>query len=421
MTSPETRPWAWQSWYADALVGCIVLVAGIIEVVNTDHVAASRSSMVLVALATAVAVSLSRQAPATALVLVWMTGVLQVSDGVPIMRVQLAIALVAFGTARWGSAGTVVASALSVPAGAFVALLIAKSDRFGTVINLAHYKRLLETTYQLGGTWEVTATILAVALLGMPWLAGLVLRFSTRAAESRVLQQAAQEDAARAQRESEQALEIARLRDEQATLARDVHDVVGHSLAVILAQAESAQFLDDDPSKLKTTMATIATSARGSLQDVRHVLSATAAPATSQHRELDSLIDGVRASGHEVVSHEVGPPQPLPPELEVVAFRVLQEMLTNAITHGRRDQPVVVERHWAGSEAGGVADLRIEVRNVENPADPADGEARPGSGQGLEGMRRRLEAVGGRMDVRRREDHDGTTFTTTAWVPVRAR
>jgi signal transduction histidine kinase len=110
-----------------------------------------------------------------------------------------------------------------------------------------------------------------------------------------------------------------------------------------------------------------------------------------------------------VVSSEVGNPQPMPPELDVVAYRVLQEMLTNALKHGRRDDPVFVERHWEG-------ELRIEVRNV---VEPGDAESEPG--QGLEGMRRRLESVGGRLDVRRREEDGRTTFTATAWIPVRSR
>jgi signal transduction histidine kinase len=82
-------------------------------------------------------------------------------------------------------------------------------------------------------------------------------------------------------------------------------------------------------------------------------------------------------------------------------------MLTNAIKHGRRDQPVHVERHWEG-------DLRIEVQNGVLSGDSPDS-----GGQGLEGMRRRLEAVGGRLDVRRRASPP--TFTATAWVPVRNR
>ncbi len=97
-------------------------------------------------------------------------------------------------------------------------------------------------------------------------------------------------------------------------------------------------------------------------------------------------------------------------------------MLTNAIKHGRRDRPVAVERHWP--EGSWDRDLRIEVRNV---AEYADGETQPlqaatvPPGQGLDGMRRRLEAVGGRLDVRRRDEDGEPTFTATAWVPVSGR
>src|SRR4029077_18979167 len=80
----------------------------------------------------------------------------------------------------------------------------------------------------------------------------------------------------------------------------------------------------------------------------------------------EELLQGVRAGGHEVVAAEVGRPQPLPPELEVVAHRVVQEMLTNALKHGRRDRPVHVERHWP--EGSWDRDLRIEGRNVAEHA-----------------------------------------------------
>ena len=133
-------------------------------------------------------------------------------------------------------------------------------------------------------------------------------------------------------------------------------------------------------------------------------------------RRLDAWSTGVRAAGTRWCSTEVGTPQPLPPELEVVAYRVLQEMLTNAIKHGRRDEPVFVERHWEG-------ELRIEVRNVidtaATPRRPSPSTA--ARARASTGMRRRLESVGGRLDVRRREEPGGATFTATAWVPVRSR
>jgi signal transduction histidine kinase len=152
---------------------------------------------------------------------------------------------------------------------------------------------------------------------------------------------------------------------------------------------------------MKETMANIAISARQSLRDVRQVLSPTEAP-EQQDGGLDKLVEGVRAAGNEVKSTVVGTPRPLPPEIDAVAYRTLQEMLTNAIKHGVRGDEVTVLRHWAD-------ELTIAVQNTTSasPADPA--------GLGLTGMRMRLESIGGRLDVR---TEDGT-FTATAWLPLR--
>jgi signal transduction histidine kinase len=398
----------WRAWLPDATAGLLVLALGLWEV-DRDAVRTTVWGPLLVAAGVALAVGFSRAAPALSLLLVWLVGGLQVATDTGAYVVELLFAVVAFGCARWGSTAVVWLSGLSIPAGATIAVLWLDPNVFYDALDVAGIRVLAETAYRSGNNWRVTAALLAMAVLAAPWLAGLALRFGARAQESRASQLAAEQDAARAHVESEQAREIARLREEQARLARDVHDVVGHSLAVILAQAESAQFLADDTAKLRTTMANIATSARSSLQDVRQVLTETHEPVAARGESLDTLIEGVRASGHEVVSSEEGTRQPLPPELDVVAYRVLQEMLTNAIRHGRRDTPVHVERHWQG-------ELRIEVRNVV--AEPH--ETGPiGPGQGLEGMRRRLEAAGGRLDVRRREEPHGATFTATAWVPVR--
>lgn len=413
----------WREWAPDAAAGGIVLFVGLYEAATT-FAPDGRFPLVAIALGTAVAVGLSRRQAGLALALVWATCILQLVADQPLLLVQLAIAAVAFGTARWGSPATVLVSALSIPLAALSAVLSAVlltgTGMFTDVLDGTGYRSLARFAYRFVDTWQVAVALIGLAILGLPWLAGLALRFSARATASQASQAIAEEDAARAHRESEQAREIARLRDEQARLARDVHDVVGHSLAVILAQAESAQYLPgDDPDALKATMATIATSARGSLQDVRQVLSATQEPGDHRPGGLDSLIEGVRASGHEVVSTQVGTAQPLPPDLEVVAFRVLQEMLTNAIRHGRRDRPVLVERHWPDGAWQG--DLRIEVTNGESGHldDTRPLQVEDLGGHGVEGMQRRLEVVGGRIDVRRREEPDGATFTVTAWVPVR--
>jgi signal transduction histidine kinase len=407
MSSPDWE--RWQRWAPDAVAAAAVVAIGLREA-SRDSSPTSVWGPVLVVLGLAVAVGLTRSSPGAALAVAWCVGAVHVVNGTGPLVTEVVLAYVAFGCARWGSTTVVWLSGLSIPVGATIAVLWLDPNVFYQALDVAGVKVLARTAYYRGNGWRLPAGLLGTALLMAPWLLGLALRFSARSEASRRSQ-------VTAEAERDQVAEIAHLRDQQARLAHDVHDVVGHSLAVILAQAESAQYLDDDDTAgLKRTMATIATSARSSLDDVRQVLAATSGMPVQPARQADieSLIEGVRASGHEVQSTLVGVPQPMPPELEVVAFRVLQEMLTNAIKHGRRDQPVRVERHWDG-------DLRIEVQNAL-PDDPVGDEGareqpQPPHGQGLTGMGRRLEAVGGRLDVRRRTDPP--TFTITAWVPVR--
>lgn len=410
MNTPETG--TVQRWLPDAALGLVVAFLGVFEVFATDRwvLADSRAELMLVSLAIGVAVACSRWAPAVGLALVWVVCLLQVYTDTPILLTELAIAIVAFGTARWGRLPTVLLSVLSIPLAAAAAVIYVGNGGTVRVLELAGVTQFIQDAYTQGDRWQVGAAIAGLAALGVPWLSGLAFRYYDRARVSQVSQVAAEV-------RRDEAEEIARLREEQAKLARDVHDVVGHSLAVILAQAESAQYRKDaDTVALKQTMDNIATTARSSLDDIRQVLASTsgAAGPRAGSTDLDSLVAGVRASGHEVLSTEFDTPQPLPPELATVAFRVLQEMLTNALKHGRRGAPVRVERHWEG-------ELRIEVQNVVEPATEETQPlvVTPTGGQGLDGMRRRLESVGGRLDVRRRSDPP--TFTATAWLPVRSR
>jgi signal transduction histidine kinase len=406
-----------RQWLPDVLAGVVVLALGLWELHN-DLVVTSLFGETLVVVGVAVAVSLSRHAPGAALAVAWLTGGVHVVTGTGPMVVEVALAVVAFGCARWGSNTVVWLSGISIPVGAAFAVALLDPFVLYDALDSAGVQVLARRAYVGTNSWRLPAGMLGTALLMAPWLLGLALRFSARSQASRASQVAAEA-------ERDQAEEIAGLRDQQARLARDVHDVVGHSLAVILAQAESAQYLEDaDTVALQRTMTNIATTARASLDDVRQVLASTSgtpAAIPARQHDLDDLIEGVRASGHTVESTVDGTPQPMPPELDVVAFRVLQEMLTNAIRHGSRDQPVLVERHWD-------ADLRIEVQNALPDHDAGTSDETqpiagtpvahpPDGGRGLEGMRRRLEAVGGRLDVRRRTDPP--TFTATAWVPVR--
>ncbi|WP_299052170.1 histidine kinase [uncultured Nocardioides sp.] len=412
--------WA-RAFGPDVAVGLVVLLLGLYELRDeTAMVEATAGDVYYVVVGFAIAAGLSRRAPAAGLALVWLTSAGQVVTNVPLLLVQLSAAVVAFGCARWGRASTVTVSGLSIPIGVALAVGVIASrayEPFGDRTGLALYD-LFAVVPDLG----LLGLLLAATLLplGAPWLAGLALRFLQRAQRSQESQAVAEAETAQADAARAQAQELAALRASQARLASDVHDVVGHSLAVILAQAESAQYLPDDPTTLKATLATIAGAARDSLRDVRTVLDTTrdgapgAPAALASPAALDELVEGVRRSGHLVESHEVGRPQPLPPDLAEVAYRVLQEMLTNAMRHGPRDATIHVERHWGGDE------LRLEVVNDLAPDDDDTGpvppaDDRPSDRRGIVGMRRRLESVGGRLDVRRRT----ATFTATAWVPVR--
>jgi signal transduction histidine kinase len=375
-------------WSLDASAGLAVLILGLAEGGPT-------AATLVVILATAVATALSRRSPGLALLVVWLSVLLEVLGTAvaeyqaPVMIIQAADLAVLYGTARWGIPMVAWLGALSVPLGGAVIALFLAGSVAGAVAPVAGVQWLLQLGYEFGGHLQITAGVLGLLLLAVPWLLGLVVRVRTSAASS----------AAVAASEIAQASELARLRAEQARLARDVHDVVGHSLAVILAQAESAQYLpDEDPAALKATLATVADSARTSLRDVRQVLAATRDFGADG---LDRLLDGVRAGGREVLSTQAGSPVALDAERAEVAYRVLQEMLTNAIRHGRRDSAIVVRRDWSDS-------LVIEVRNgVGGPASLVT------PGQGLTGMAERLRAVDGTLAFVRR----GEVFATTATIP----
>jgi signal transduction histidine kinase len=366
-TPTVIRPFDPLRWLPDLSVALLVLVVGAIGAATEDWLyhPGRRLLAVLVVLGTAVAVGLVRRWPAVALGLAWLIPLCQAATRTPVMMIQVAIAAVAFGAARWGGPVVLWLSALSIPAGATTAVLLVGSAVLPVNLPVSSGRLLIRSIEELGVGWRIGVVVVLVALLGAPWLAGLALRIADRA---RV-------DMERAAREAAQAAETVRMRDVQTRLARDVHDVVGHSLAVILAQAESGQYLpDDDPSALKAVLATIATSSRTSLRDVRDVLSATRDGA----EDLNSLVDNLRAAGYDVVSGGTGSPRPLTAELRATAYRVLQEMLTNAIRHGRRGSSILVQRSWSDV-------LIIEVRNASDTP-PA------GSGHGVVGMRERLAA-----------------------------
>jgi signal transduction histidine kinase len=377
-----------------AVAALAVLVSGVVEFQTQAWLEYSgrRFPVALVVLGTALAVALVRRRPGLSLLLVWLIPIGQAFTATPVVITQAAVLVVAFGLARWGGKVVLAASALSIAAGSVVAVLLYGLRVLDLNIPYGSWNLIFSTIDQLDVGWRIGATVVLVALLGTPWLAGFALRTSARA----------RLDLTRIARERDRAEDTARIREAQARLARDVHDVVGHSLAVILAQAESGRYLrDEDPAALKSALATIAASARTSLGDVRQVLTATG----DTPDDLDQLIDNLRDGGHDVVCSQEGVPRPLDPGRHSVAYRVLQEMLTNAIRHGRRGGALIVRRTWSD------AALEVEVRNALG-AGPEDRSGAAGSG--LDGMRERLAAAGGSLAAAAH----GDVYVATARIPL---
>ena len=198
-----------------------------------------------------------------------------------------------------------------------------------------------------------------------------------------------------------------------------MHDVVGHSLAVIIAQSDSVRFLDDsDPDAVRRTVATIAETARRSLGEVRQVLTQIDAVDTAGIGivpDLDQLLANVRNAGATLTTTRTGEPVPLGSQAADAAHRVLQETLTNALKFADRDQPIAVHQGW--SPAG----LELRVGNHVVAGD--DGHDGDRGGSGILGMQARLDAVGGRLEVRAAPDAagSGSLFEVVAFIPAAAR
>jgi signal transduction histidine kinase len=228
-----------------------------------------------------------------------------------------------------------------------------------------------------------------------------LLGFAARALRSQRIEAGRRVEA---ETEMVKALDSAEFERLRATMARDVHDVVGHSLAVIIAQADSTEFIHDED-RLRQVSATIAATARRSLLEVRQVLNGDpAAGIDDETIDLDALIEQVRESGVAIERVVRGQPRLHDAGLRLVIRRVAQEMLTNAIRHGDARQPVSFRETWRAH------DVVIEVENRVGLS------RNPGSGSGVRGMRARVEGMGGMLEA---EAVDGV-YTARARIPAPA-
>jgi signal transduction histidine kinase len=211
----------------------------------------------------------------------------------------------------------------------------------------------------------------------------------------------------------EQAAEVVRTREEEARrraseerlrIARELHDVVAHSISLINVQASTAlHLIDERPEQARTALAAIKQASKEALGELRSVVDVLRqsdeapprAPAPSLAR-LEELVSGVRAAGLEVLTKVEGDQRPLPAPVDLAAFRIVQEALTNVhrhagaatatvhVAYGKRDLTVRVDDDGRGGASGGRG---------------ASSDGTSGGGAGIPGMRERVAALGGELEA----------------------
>ena len=187
------------------------------------------------------------------------------------------------------------------------------------------------------------------------------------------------------------------LADERLRITRDLHDIIGHAMGVMVVQAGVAErLLDTDPEQARAAVAHIGTTGRTSLAEMRQVLQTLRdddGPAAALPREpmpglgdVPALVARVEEAGLPVTLTVAGSPLPLPLPVELAAYRIIQESLTNCLKHAGATRATVVLSY--GPEA-----LRVEVEDNGSNGLSLDGRG----GHGLIGMRERAAACGGRL------------------------
>jgi signal transduction histidine kinase len=198
--------------------------------------------------------------------------------------------------------------------------------------------------------------------------------------------------------------------------AQDVHDIMAHSLAVIVAQADGALFLGEKrPNVASESLAAIAQSARESLGELR-VLLQSLASAPDGHSypslaDIDILLARMREVGLNVTDHTFGEPSGLTAGQQVAVYRIVQESLTNALKHIGPEAIVRITRDWRGPG------LALGVVSIADTAIPDSGPTQ--FSRGITGMTERARLAGGWLAAERDND-DPRCFVVTAFIPTAA-
>jgi signal transduction histidine kinase len=237
------------------------------------------------------------------------------------------------------------------------------------------------------------------------WLVGFALRGRTEQTE------AAEQRAALAEREREVAARIA-VAEERSRIARELHDVVAHAVSVMVLQVGAVRHrMPESDAEDREALKNVEQAGRAALAEMRRLLDAMRRDGEEAELRpqpglgnLDGLLSDVRAAGLDVDLHVHGEPVDLPSGLDLSAYRILQEGLTNALKHSGAQRAEVDVTY-------GDRDLLVAVR--DDGRGPASSD---GLGHGLVGVRERVKIYGGEMTA---GAENGRGFTLRARLPLR--
>jgi signal transduction histidine kinase len=250
------------------------------------------------------------------------------------------------------------------------------------------------------------------------WVAGVLSR------TTRANLQAARSRADRAEAELDRQVALAAGR-ERTRIARELHDVVAHHVSLIAVQAEAAaSLLPGRPEQARSAVDIIGDTARQALAELRRLLGVLRGP--TEHPEtapsaslsqLGEVLDQVRGAGLPVDFHIVGTPGGLAPGVDLTAYRIVQEALTNTIRHSRAARAAVTVCYEPGYVTVSITDSGRRPDGLplaENGAAGQPGSLLTGSGLGLAGIAERVASCGGNLTV---GPTPASGFAVTARLP----